>query len=166
MVKLKAITGSSWLLLADDEETKIGLLSKNTHGFTLLAKEAKTHFGSEDEINDFFHEDVFNKVVEDKDTGAEFFVKGFPVNFNTPHEIDAEDELTDLPLYSKAAESKVYHCAGHYCVLFPKGWVCGYCPKYSTISKYEYRGPFKTDAEAKESLSVLRKKHRAKAYTA
>lgn len=161
MVKLKAITGSSWLLMTDDGQQKIGILSENHGGYMLLAKETKTHFATKDEINQFFAEDVFTNLVENTDDDTEYFVKGYSVNFDKPHEVDSEDVMTDLPLYAKTAESDVYHCAGYYCIMFPKGWVYGFCPKYSTLSKYEYRGPFKTEDEVKSTLSILRKKQKS-----
>lgn len=157
MVKLKAITGSSWLLMTDDEQQKIGLLSENHVGFTLLAKETKTYFDTKSDINSFFAEDVFTNLVETEDEQKEYFVKGFPVNFDGPHEIDPEDKITNLPLYAKTHDSEIYHCAGYYCILFPKGWVYGFCPKFSTLSKYEYKGPYHTEEEVKTTLSILRK---------
>lgn len=160
MVKLKPLTGSSWLLITETDE-KIGLLSENHDGLVLLGKEVNAKFRDRDEISGFFHvRNLFDNIVIEPAPKNEYFIKGYPVNFDKPYEVDAEDEESDLPLYSKTPGSNVYHCAGYFCVLFPKGWVRGFCPKYSTLKTYEYHGPYKTEMDVKSKLSILRKQRR------
>lgn len=156
MVKLKPITDHSWLLLTDDEVTKVGLLSENAGKITLIASSEKTTFDTRDQVNDFFNEDVFSKQVEREDTKKEYTVKGYPVNVTEPHEPSDYTDLPDLPLYSKSSSSNVLHSAGHYCVRFPGGWTKRYCPKLSTLNKYEWHGPFKTVMETKATFSILK----------
>lgn len=162
MVKLKPLTGSSWLIMTDTQE-KIGLLSEDPKGLVLMAKETTQRFRDRDEISGFFDvRDLFsmeNAIIEPEPVNK-YYIKGYPVNFDTPYEVDPEDKISPLPLYSKTPGSDVYHCAGYFCVLFPKGWVRGYCPKYSTLQKYEHHGPFKTEMDVKSKLSILRKQQK------
>jgi len=156
MVKLKPITDHSWLLLTDDEVTKVGLLSENAGKITLIASSEKTTFDTRDQVNEFFKEDVFSKQVEREDTKKEYTVNGYSVNVTEPHEPDDYADLPNLPLYSKSKKSEVLHSAGYYCIKFPGGWSRRYCPKLSTLAKYTWHGPFYTAMETKATLSTLR----------
>ena len=159
IIQLKEITDNSWLVMTEKEQEKIGLLSTNKSGkYLLLTSNGKVSFANDEEVKEFFEEDVFENIVvaslaEEKD----FFIKGFPVDFDNPFEADAEDAVSDLPLYTKTKNSKVFHCAGYYCVKFPKGWIHSFSPKLSTLQKYEYVGPLKTEMEMKSNLSILKK---------
>lgn len=155
MVKLKPITDNSWLLLTDDETTKVGLLSENGGKITLIAASEKTTFDTRDDVNTFFKEDIFSRQVEREDTQKEYTVKGYPVNVTEPHEPKDYTGLPALPLYSKSANSEVLHCAGHYCVKFPGGWTKRYCPKLVTLQKYEWHGPYKNMSDTKLQFSTL-----------
>lgn len=159
IIQLKEITDNSWLVMTEKEQEKIGLLSASRTGsYLLLTSSGKMHFANDEEVKAFFEEDVFENVVvtamaEEKD----FFIKGFPVDFDHPFEADTEDTVSELPLYTKTKSSKVYHCAGYYCIKFPKGWTSSFSPKLSTLQKYEYAGPLKTEMEMKSNLSILKK---------
>lgn len=159
MVNVKPITEKSWLLYAEASNEKLGLLSETPKGYTLISTEAKTRFKNKTEIITFFNEDIFKNVIEVEIT-REWFIKGFPVNWSSPVEADEENELTELPLYTKSEDSEVYHCAGYYIINFPKGWVYSFCPKFTTINKCEFKGPYTTSDRAKHELSVARKLQR------
>lgn len=158
-IQLKEITDNSWLVMTEKEQEKVGLLSANKIGqFTLLSKDGKVNFASEDEVREFFEEDIFNNVlIAPLAEAKEYTVKGFPVDFDNPFEADEEDEISELPLYTKTKVSKVLHCAGYYCIKFPKGWTSSFSPKLSTLKKYEYAGPYRTEMEMKTNLSIFKK---------
>ena len=157
MVILKEITSNSWLVLSEQEQERIGLLSSNPNGFVLLSKGGKLKFAEKADVVEFFEEDIFKKIVQPpKQEEKEYFIKGFPVDFDNPFEADLEDKINKLPLFTKTKTSKVYHCAGYYCILFPKGWTHSFCPKLATLDKYQYTGPFKTEMEMKSHLSTLK----------
>jgi hypothetical protein len=58
----------------------------------------------------------------------------------------------NLPLYTKKPDSKSLHCAGYYIIKFDKGWVEAFCPKLVTLHKYPYKGPFKSQSDARAIL--------------
>jgi hypothetical protein len=159
IIQLKEITDNSWLVMTEKEQEKIGLLSGNRMGeYTLLSKDGKVNFASEQEVREFFEEDVFsNVVVTPLASATETTIKGYPVDFDNPFVADEEDKISKLPLFTKTKTSKVYHCAGYYCIKFPKGWTQSFSPKLSTLNKYEFAGPFKTEMEMKTNLSILKK---------
>lgn len=157
MVILKEITDNSWLVLSEGEQERIGLLSSNPNGFVLLSKGGKLKFADKADVEGFFEENVFDKIIQPViQQEKEHFVKGYPVDFDTPFEADAEDEISELPLFTKTKTSKVYHCAGYYCIRFDNGWIHSFCPKMATLDKYKYVGPFKTKMEMKSHLSMLK----------
>jgi len=158
MVKLKPITDKSWLVLADDGIQHVALLSEQKDKLILIAKNVKTVFNNRAELQDFFAEDIFkNVVVDEKKDEVEYFVKGYPVDSDTPFEADPAKIASELPLYTKTINSDIYYAAGYYCLQFPKGWMHSFCPKLDTVKKYSYEGPFRTEQEMKSVLTKLRR---------
>lgn len=156
MVILKEITETSWLVLSDKEKERIGLLSAAPTGvYSFLSKDGKHTFENKQKVADFFAENIFDQVVQAEDADKQQnFIKGYPISYPDPVEADID---SPLPLFKKTRQSSVHHCAGYYCLRFPKGWIHSYCPKLSTVEKYEHAGPFKTNTEMKAHLSALRR---------
>jgi hypothetical protein len=75
----------------------------------------------------------------------EHTINGFPTAGN-PHNI-LWDVQRKLPIYTKNSKSKSFYCAGYYVVKLNKVWTKMYCPKFITVSRYEFKGPFKTQKE-------------------
>lgn len=162
-VKLKPITETSWLVIGDSEETRIGLLTEVRNEYVLMVKGEKKKFINRKEVNSYFSEDVFKNVVEveaEPEVKKDYYINGYPVDFDNPNEVILKGNK--LPLFSKKATSDVYYSAGYYCLHFPKNWMPAYCPKLSTLETYEYAGPFKTELEMRTSLTKLRKEKNAK----
>lgn len=155
-VKLKPITETAWLVIADD--TKIGLLTETRNQYLLMMRGEKQRFLNRKEVVSYFKEDVFNSVKDETtilDEERTFYVNGYPVNFNNP--IEATMITTDLPLFRKKETSNVYYCAGYYCIKFSDSWLHAFCPKLSTLQSYEYIGPFKTKLDLQVALKKARK---------
>lgn len=162
-VKLKSITDTSWLVLGDTDETRIGLLTEIREQYVLMAQGEKKSFLSRKEVNGYFKEDVFQNVVEttvEPDVQKDYYINGYPVDFDGPNEVIIKGNK--LPLFSKKATSDVYYSAGYYCLNFPKNWMPAYCPKLSTLETYEYAGPFKSEMEMRSNLVKLRKEKNTK----
>jgi hypothetical protein len=161
-IKLKPITETSWLVIGDADDIRIGLLTEIREKYVLMAKGEKKQFLCRKDVNTYFNEDVFNSVVEAapaEEGKRDYYINGFSVDFENPNEVIIKGNK--LPLFSKKASSNVYYSAGHYCIHFPKNWVPAHCPKLSTLESYEYAGPFKTDIEMKSALIKLRKEKKA-----
>lgn len=156
--KLKTLTEKSWLVISDTESDRIGLLTEIRDQYILMIAGAKKQFLDRKEVNKFFNEDVFMSVVEkvdDCEIKKTYFINGFPVDFDTPNEVFVAG--SNLPLFSKKASSEVYYSAGYYCLNFPKNWMPAMSPKLSTLTTYEYAGPFTTELEMRSTLAKLRK---------
>jgi len=157
-VKLKPITETSWLVIGDNDDTRIGLLTEIRDKYVLMAKGEKRQFISRKEVNKYFKENIFDNVIDniiEDETKKDYFINGYPVNFDNPNEVIIKGNK--LPLFSKKAASDVYYSAGYYCLHFPKNWMPAYCPKLSTLESYEYSGPFKSELEMRSNLMKLRK---------
>jgi len=162
-VKLKPITETSWLVLGDTDETRIGLLTEIRDKYILMAQGVKKSFLSRKEVNKYFEEDVFENVVEpvtESTVQKDYYINGYPVDFDSPNEVIIKGNK--LPLFSKKATSDVYYSAGYYCLHFPKNWMPAYCPKLSTLETYEFAGPYKSEMEMKSNLVKLRKEKNIK----
>jgi len=62
----------------------------------------------------------------------------------------------NLPVFTKSIASKIYHCAGYYAIEYPNnGWTDSFCPKISTLRKYTWLGPFKTETDMQ--IAIQRK---------
>jgi len=162
-IKLKPITETSWLVIGDSDDIKVGLLTEIRDQYILMVKGNKQQFLNRKEVNKFFNEDIFENIQEsdiEEHIKKDYFIKGFPVDFDNPNEVILTGNK--LPLFSKKATSDVYYSAGYYCLHFPKNWMPAYCPKLSTLEKYEYSGPHKTEFEMKTALVKLRKEKNVK----
>lgn len=159
MVRLKKLTQSSWLVITDTNE-KVGLLSEQRDKLKFIARAANAEFKDRDDVSEFFEqEDLFQTVIEVKTDNEEkeYFVNGFPVKAGVAHEISDDEIETDLPVYAKSASSDSYYVAGYFCLNFDEaGWTHAFCPRYKTLDKYEWKGPFKTEDEMKAELRILK----------
>lgn len=154
-VKLKHLTENSWLVLSGDGMDRVGLLAEQRDNFLLLANNVKRYFTSKEEIIKYFDKDVFSDaegaVAEEE---ADYFVNGFPVDIN-PVEVTIDG--CELAVYKKRESSTIIYVAGYFCLSYSTGWIGSRCPKFSTLEKRKYKGPFKTEKEMKFVLSRARK---------
>lgn len=158
--KLKSITETSWLVIGDTEDHRIGLLTRLRDEYVLMIHGQKQKFLDRKSVNTYFNEDVFNNVVAaepEENIKKDYFIKGYPVGFDSPSEFLSN---SDLPLFRKKSSSDICYSAGYYCLHFPKNWMPAFCPKLSTLESYEYSGPFKTEFEMRTELVKLRKNRR------
>lgn len=100
------------------------------------------------------HNIKFDNVTPKKErvTVQEHEVHGYPVS-NKPWNV-LYDVKHQFPVYTKTSKSKSYYCAGYYIIKFNNGWVKSYCPKFITLNRYEFQGPFKTKTEMQERLRL------------
>lgn len=98
------------------------------------------------------HNIVFEQPIKVPKVPVEHEVYGYPVNckpWNVLYDVKHK-----FPIYTKTRKSKSFYCAGHYIVRFNNGWVKSFCPKFITLNRYDYQGPFKTKQEMQEQLKV------------
>ena len=141
------IPNKEWIV--ENNGRKLGTLSKEKTGYVFLSKGTKFEFHDLKEV-----EKVMELYVEPPSSVKAAKTKdvyGYETK-TIPHN-PLYDVQRRLPIYTKSAKSTSRHCAGHYIIKFPKGWVKSHCPKLITLERYPYRGPFHTDQEVRKELA-------------
>jgi len=157
---LQQISDVAWLVRQGDK--RLGILNQNVQErYTYINGSDFITFKNKSEvIKHFGNTALFNNKVDKpvcvQDT---FFVKGHEIDYPQPFVVDNNhpDYRDDLPLYTKIENSDVYYAAGYYCINFSMGWKHARGPKLTTLLKYGYEGPFKTEIEMKQRIKVLNK---------
>jgi len=99
------------------------------------------------------HNILFDKTDKKTKTAVqEYEAHGYPVS-SKPWNV-LYDVKHHFPIYTKTSKSKSYFCAGYYIIKFNNGWVKSFCPKFITLNRYEYQGPYKTKIEMQEQLRL------------
>lgn len=98
------------------------------------------------------HNISFTKEPAKSKSTVDHEIYGYPTNckpWNVLYDVKHQ-----FPIYTKTSKSKSYYCAGHYIIRFNNGWVKSYCPKFITLNRYDFQGPFKTKEEMQERLRI------------
>ena len=85
------------------------------------------------------------KIVEHEIDGYPVSVKPWNVLYDVKHKFH---------IYTKTNKSKSYFCAGYYIIKFNHAWVKAYCPKFITLNRYDFQGPYKSKFEMQEQLRI------------
>lgn len=124
-------------------------------GFVYVHDDARERFNTIKLLSKA-HNVVFDTSVSKKEKSVteSHEAHGFPVT-NKPWNT-LWDVKHQFPVYTKTSKSKSFYCAGYYIIKFNNGWVKSYCPKFITLNRYEYQGPFKTKTEMQEALRAVK----------
>lgn len=155
MSKLKAvevIPDKLWITY-DKDGNKTGTLSPSSHdqGFLIeLLLDGSKIAHDRDDIDNVFEFESKQEIS----SWHQQFVFGYPIGQTESFNIE---EKNNLPCFTKTEKSEVFFAAGYYGINFDNGgWLDSFCPKLSTLQKYEYIGPFKTDTDM--NIAIQRKK--------
>ena len=162
---LQQISDVAWLV--HQGEQRLGILNKDVQEqYTYITGKEVVKFKGEDEVRDHFgnvylFEERINEPAQKQDS---YYIKGFEINYPEPFILDTDhpDYNKDVPLFTKIEDSDVYYAAGYYCINYGKGWKHASAPKFGTLEKYGYEGPFKTELDARQRMRQLNKQKRAK----
>ncbi len=138
--------------IVEDDGKKVGTLSHSEDRFLYSCNNQTYFFDNQKQISKKLGKIVWDDNVEKKITSSEKIVHNYPTSvtpFNTMYDVQRK-----LPLFTKSVKSNSLYCAGYYIIHFDKGWVKSFCPKMVTLEKYEFKGPFKTDVEMRQELSI------------
>lgn len=153
------IPNKFWILETGGE--KVGTLSKEKTGYSVLCRGQKIEVGDLKEIKERFGititEEAIKKEKQSKTISSDIY--GFPINGRAYGPLWNVQQR--LPIYAKSAKSKSLYCAGYYVIKFRKGWVKSFCPKLITLERYPYQGPFKTELEMRSILNSVSKDNNA-----
>lgn len=141
------IPNKEWIV--ENEGQKLGTLTKNKNGYIFFGKGTQIEFHDLNEVQTTMGIDIEIRKPATKSSGNE--IHGYPCKMKPYNAVF--DVKNHLPLYTKSEKSQSQHCAGHYIIKFPKGWVRSFSPKLITLQRYPYKGPWKTELESKVELA-------------
>lgn len=150
------IPNKSWLI--ENRGEKLGTLNKEKSGYSILTNGQKYEVGNAKNVLEKLGIDITEQLVKTKKVAtvkdATNTVYDFPCSskaYNPVYNVRKK-----LPIYSKSTKSKSQYCAGYYVIQFRKGWVKSFCPKLITLERYPFKGPFRTEQEMRQQLSILK----------
>jgi hypothetical protein len=148
MINAKLMMSDKFWIL-EEEGKKIGTLQAMDKGYILIMNGDKS-FIQDVDLYKKYKIKLEKKAIVNQAVPTENIIFEYPcagIHYNSVWNCKE-----NLPLYTKKAASKSLHCAGYYIVKFDKGWAEAFCPKLVTLHKYPFKGPFKTQIEARSIL--------------
>jgi hypothetical protein len=151
LIAKTVVKNKFWIV--EDQGTKVATIQAvEDGGFVYVHDDERERFATIKLLSKTYNV-TFDKTVEKKEKSAESHeVHGFPTSQRAWNVL--WDVKHQFPVYTKTSKSKSYYCAGYYVIKFNNGWVKSYCPKFITLNRYEFKGPFKTKAEMQEQLRL------------
>jgi len=152
LIAKPVIKNKFWIV--EDQGTKIATIQAiEEGGFVYVQENARKRYASIKILSKEHNIQFDNASVKKERIAAQDHeVYGYPVS-NKPWNT-LWDVKHQFPVYTKTSKSKSYYCAGYYIIKFNNGWVKSNCPKFITLNRYEFKGPFKTKAEMQEQLRI------------
>jgi hypothetical protein len=156
ILKAKTVLADRFWLVEKDGE-KFATLRKNEEKRYILSNsDGVAIFKNKEHLLKEFGKDFFIPTAKgEKVVSSVNDVHGYSSSckpFNQMYDVKRK-----LPLFTKSKDSKSLFCAGYYIIKFNKGWVKSFCPKFITLQRYEYKGPFKDELEMKTVLANANK---------
>lgn len=141
--------------IVEKEGAKIATIQAIDDGGFVYVQENKREKFSTIKLLTKAHNLIFdNNYKKEKGLVEQHNVHGYPVS-NKPWNV-LWDVKHQFPVYTKTSKSKSFYCAGYYIIKFNNGWVKSYCPKFITLNRYQFQGPFKTKDEMNEALKAAK----------
>jgi hypothetical protein len=148
LIAKPVIKNKFWVV--EDSGNKIATIQAVDDGsFVFVHNERRERFPTIKNLSKQYNI-VFDKANKKSNKAKDNQIYGFPTSSKPYNEL--YDITRRLPVYTKLAKSKSYHCAGYYIVNYDNHWVKEYCPKLITLNRYSFRGPYCTTEEAVKEL--------------
>lgn len=151
-IHAKPIVDGKFWIVEENGEKVATLHKKENNKFVLSSAQGEVMFNKKDDLTRQFGSDFFLKSIKVTVTKTDANeCHGFPTSvapYNAMYDVRRK-----LPLFTKSNTSKSLFCAGYYIIRFNKLWLKSLCPKLITLERYEYQGPYKTEADMKIALS-------------
>lgn len=144
----KPVVKNQFWIVTDGNE-KVGNVLAEGSGFAVKLNGSKTHFENTRAIERITNI-KFENVSKHKNQQTEHF-KEYPTTNKVYNSM--LDVKRKLHLFTKTLKSKCYYVAGWFLIQQGDEMKPVLCPKYIFIQRYSYQGPFKTKAEAIESIN-------------
>jgi hypothetical protein len=146
MIVAKAVIPNQYWILKQDDRKVGNIEADPSGGFQVKINNQVERFKTIRTIKQRVAID-FEPVVKPRTrvTGNE--VNGYPTTSKPYNAI--YDVRHQVPLWTREERSKSWYAAGWYRVKQGRHWTIEECPKLIMLERYEYQGPFHTEAEAR-----------------
>lgn len=146
---LKPLTETTWILTADG--SRLGLVSQTKDCIAIVGNIEPKKYADMSALQKRFN----NSIIIENFAEAEIDepasnINGFPVKHSYVFNV-LEDPV---PNYTRTESSTARYAAGYYGLKFPNGWTQSFCPKLTTLTEYEYVGPFTTKLEMQHQITA------------
>ena len=137
------IANRYWILKQGDE--KVGNIEAVDNGFQVKVQDSVQQFKNIRTVRQRMN--VEFEIISQGRRPDPNSVYGFPAGcraYNAMYQVQQ-----GLPLFTKTAKSKSWYAAGWYQIWQGRRWQLAQSPKLITLQRYRFRGPFRTQEEAK-----------------
>jgi hypothetical protein len=133
-----------------DGEKKVGNVLANSAGYEVILNGSTLQFNNTKDIQK--KTKINFQPIKSNKTTVELPYPDYPV----PNKIYNSffDVKRKLHIFTKTRKSKCYHVAGWFLINQNGVKQAIFCPKYIFVQRYEYTGPFKTEAEVNSLLNT------------
>lgn len=143
------VKGEYWVVT--DGDKKVGNVIAEGTEFTVKLNDEIGHFNSTKAIEKHAHIEFIKTIKPTEKKQPAFAVFPTPSGkiYNSFYDVKRK-----LHIFTKTPKSKCYYAAGWFALKQTENFEPMFCPKYIFVQRYEYKGPFKTQEEAKNSIKV------------
>jgi hypothetical protein len=147
LIAKPVVKNQFWIVT--DGEKKVGNVIAEGSGFDVKLNGSVAHFKNTSAIKKQtrIEFESINKKTKPDTTFTEYPTTSKVYN-------SVFDIKRKIHLYTKTPKSKCYYAAGYYILYHGSEPVVTFCPKYIFVQRYKYKGPFKTENEAKNVINT------------
>lgn len=147
MIKAKTVVPDRYWILRDDQK-KIGNIESDGSGYTISINGTSAKYTTLSMIQQRVPID-FELIEKTAGEPNVCEVHGYPTT--APAHNAIFDVKHQLPLWTLEPCSRSWYAAGWYRIRQSRNWKTIQCPKLIMLQRYEYQGPFYTQAEAAQA---------------
>ena len=149
LVAKPIVKNQFWIVT--DGQKKVGNIEATNAGYGVQLNGTFLQFNNTDEIKKKAH--IRFEPLKSNKTKTTMPYPEYP----TPPRIHNSvfDVTRGLHLFTKTKKSKCLHAAGYFVIDQNGVDQVVYCPKYIFIQRYQYSGPYKTEAEAQSKINIV-----------
>lgn len=127
--------------------TKVGNVEANASGFQVKLGDQFSQFDSTRAIERIAHIEFQKPVKPAKHVRPVYAI--WPTPSKTYN--NAFDVKRKVHVFTKTGASKCYYVAGWFRLHMNGVWQTVFCPKYIFVQRYDYHGPYMSEAEANDN---------------
>ena len=148
LVAKPIVKNQFWIVT--DGNKKVGNIEANNAGYGVQINGTFLQFNNAEELKKQTHIKFENLKQEKSKVTIPY--PEYPTTSRVYNSIC--DVTRGLHLYTKTRKSKCLHAAGWFVLNQTGTETVVFCPKYIFIQRYPYKGPYKTESEAKLQINT------------